>query len=396
MPNLLDAVGRVARFSWCNQMYLLGNFGELLTARFGFLGALGSQAAQQVYQLACDRPAPPAPSPAFTGGQCQGVSYSVVIDWKVNWYDAVDGLDREIDTATARTVVGPVTKAGFLPFGANGLQLEFTGANGQQLVGIFGDNPRFTNQVREIQNVTVTRTDGQPDNCGDPDPEYPPYNPGDNRSPPAPISWDGSDGNQYNDNVDFTFGFPIILPNGNIEIPVNVNFNINPEFNFTGNLNLPDFSINPTFGNPGLPGNDNNPNSDDYVDDPNEDDYPSDPSGDIPDPDPNNPVVDYRRILRGVLVTTTQIGPSIGQIHQDFNPDIRIPNLGYVNFLIKVGESQGWSEDIPVKNNKQLIRCPWEGGALLVRGTPRPGVVWNLRNIYTRQTFDRRFPPEPG
>lgn len=394
--NLLQTLQARARLWFCIQMGTASTFGGILGGRASPGAGLAIGAAGALYGLVCDRPPPPPEDSPLEGGQCAGVAYSVVIDWKVRWYDIIDGLDREIDSANAKTVIGPVGYCGFEPVGANGLNLVWNGQNGKQEVTIFADIPRYTNQVRDLQGVTATRPDGLPDSCGNQPPSYPPYIPGGNQSPSDPITWEDDDGNSYNDDIDFTFGFPIQLPDGSITMPIEVNFNIHPELNFNGDINLPDFTLSPNFGNPGLPSSGCQPASDDYADEEEPDGYDDPPSTNIPDPPANEPQVENRRILRGCMVNTSVIPPEIGQIHQDFNPDIRIPNLGYVNFLIKVGTVQGWSEDIPVKNVNAFIRCEWEGGAILVRGTPRPGVAWRITNIYTRQSFDPRFPPEPG
>lgn len=101
-------------------------------------------------------------------------------------------------------------------------------------------------------------------------------------------------------------------------------------------------------------------------------------------------------MIIGVLVTTTEInaGTSLTQIFQEeANPDVWAPNLGYVNFLIRVSaDKYGWTVDQPVKNRRHLIPCPWPQGAVSVAGTPRPGVSWDLQPIYATLSASESVP----
>jgi len=69
-------------------------------------------------------------------------------------------------------------------------------------------------------------------------------------------------------------------------------------------------------------------------------------------------------------------------IFQEGNPDIYIPNLGYVNFLIATGNVLSWSVDLAVKKRAVSSHARGKGGALRVEGTPRSGVTWQLSPVY--------------
>jgi len=103
--------------------------------------------------------------------------------------------------------------------------------------------------------------------------------------------------------------------------------------------------------------------------DPGTPDVPDDVPTPITPPSPIVPEPETRQLLRGVIVTVTNIPDDFGLIFQEGNPDIYIPNLGYVNFLIATGNVLSWSVDLAVKNRRCFIPCPWEGGALRVEGT---------------------------
>lgn len=396
MPNLLEALSAGARRWFCIQMGTAANFGGLMLGGAGSgTAGLAVEAARRAYAMACDRSAPLPEGPPFLGGQCVGTNYGITFNCNVRYYDQVLGVERVFEpVAFTGNAVGPISFIGFRRVGSNGLEVAYIGSTGESVDNVIPDDPRFVDQQYSVNSITLSPDDELL--CGNPSPTYPPYIPGGNTAPSVPIVWEDNDNNTYNDNTDISFGFPVTLPDGTINIPIAFNFNLNPEFNVEGTLHLPDMNLNLNLGgNPGLGGSECNPSSDDYAVDDGNDNYPNPPGDVLPPSDtPGSP--ERRRILRGCLVNTATVGPAVGQIYQDFNPDIRIPNLGYVNFLVRVGEWQGWSEDIPVKNVNQIIMCPWEGGALMVRGTPRQGVAWSIRNVYTRQTFDPRFPPEPG
>lgn len=88
-----------------------------------------------------------------------------------------------------------------------------------------------------------------------------------------------------------------------------------------------------------------------------------------------------------MLVTVINPGARgrVGTLFQGDNPDIAVPNYGYVNFLCRAGGFQGgWTPDQPVKNGRCFIPCPWDGGAYAVEGTPQPGVEWVLTPVYAK------------
>ena len=381
---------------YCIQMGTASTFGGLLGGGGSAAGGAAIRAAGFLYGLVCDR-TPPAPQgPPFEGGQCPGVLYGIGVLANVRYYDLILGVERVFEpTGYNLQAVGPITFIGWERVGEHGLRMVAKGATGEFERIAIPDDPRFVDQVYSVVSIELSAPGDDVNRCGSLPPSYPPYIPGDNTSNDN-VTYTNNEGDDITMPFSVTWGFHFEDTNGDINVPITVNFTANPEFNFNGNIRLPDFVLRPNFGNPALPGSPSSPASDDYVVDDDPDEYSNPISPNIPDPSGDDERPETRRILRGVHIVTTGSDPDIGRVLQNFNPDIMIPNLGYVNFLIKIGDRQGWTPDYPVKNRNTFIRCDWEGGALLARATPRPGVVWSVSNVYTRQSFNPKYPPEPG
>lgn len=350
----------------------------------------------------CPIPEKPQPvPPPFQGGQCPGVNYRVDIFYS---YESLqgDGAWVPLDRDNRFFASGPIRFLGVKDdFQATGSPCggEVTNKNAHFLVGVSGEplvrrlveifecSPFIGgNRNFSLGSIVVTRTDDQPDNCGDPpplvDPPIPPEG-----LPPAPINFNFEPG----------IGLPPVLVTGNvvvlppiinlkgelnIPLKVDVDVNLTGNFEFNANLNVSTGDLNLHFG--GKPGN-RNPGIEDC-----NPDY-TEPDGDVPSPPVNVGPGDSPRpeegeeTIVGVLVTVTEITPTarpsvLGQVE---NPDIWVPSLGHVNFLCRTGKgaTAGWTPDQPVKNRRCLIPCPWPYGAIEVKGTPQPGVSWVLNPI---------------
>jgi hypothetical protein len=286
----------------------------------------------------------------------------------------------------------------------------------------------FPNNCAGADNLTGStyfeRSDGQPDNCGDPPPEIPePPPPGWNGPTTINITYNNNDGIDVTVPVGIVFGYADIDINGQIEIPITLDINASGEFNFDTNLNGRiefnnsqnitfnfggnDFDFRPppsrkpddvVEGPPPPPGTsppppDGGPPPPPPTDDV-EDEIPPPPDPETPPPDEEIPPPDEYEVIIGVrVIVTSFMGAPITRLQQGSNPDVQIPDLGLVQFLIRTGQiNAGWSEDIRVKNVNQVIPCPWPKGAIDVRGTPRGGVTWELRPIYDKRVRKPEFP----
>jgi hypothetical protein len=258
------------------------------------------------------------------------------------------------------------------------------GGSAETVVTFAGDSTGCPGQFRNFSITAVIPPVGVPDSCGNPVPDFP-----DAPEPPIPpVDVDFT--YQDNDGVDVDFNAPITFApvnidlNGNVIIPFRID--IDPLFNIpiNGTLNVNTGDIEFNFGNVNY-----NPSPfpqpDDFDTDDDIPDVPPSVPDDIPNPSPDNPEPETTTVIRGVIVTVTEYNSDVTIIGQESNPDIYAPNLGFVNFGITVAGSQAWSHDIPVKNFRQIIECPWLGGATSVAGTPRPGVEWTLSPVRSTQ-----------
>lgn len=344
-------------------------------------------------QFCNDEPTPP--SPPFPGGQCP-TKYLVRIVY--NATNPVTG--NPVTGFYENTWWGPigglvVTKPSetYYPDGSDvAIRCRGRGSDPTPLpaeVTFDVASQPWNDTVWSIQSIT--RVDGQADNCGNPPPVVPPYNAPD-------FSIDGDITYTNNDGIDITVPVGILIApvkvdaNFNLTVPVKFtfspNFYFDPTFNFNIDVDLNlgggDDKISPPYVPPDepyrpTPGPSTDP--DDYYPPTS----PPSPPPDVPDPPAPDPEDDPAPVIRAVLVTVTEALPTAKAtiIGQGANPDIYAPSLGYVSFQIRLGNgSGGWTSDIPVKNKRNLIPCPWGGGALSVAGTPMPGITWTLTPIY--------------
>lgn len=198
-----------------------------------------------------------------------------------------------------------------------------------------------------------TRVDGQPDNCGDPDPIYPPpttfnFN--------TDITYNNEEGDEVTVTIPFVFAPIQVDFNGNFRLPFTFDFGGNT---FTGNFSLdPEFNL--TINPPGLP-----PGSDQGT----EDLPPGDPGDEV------EPLPITEKII-GVVVTSSIVGEQqFTTILTQGMPNILAPRAGSIKFAYSLGVSTFWSNDIDVKGDRIFIPCPFSQGADAVVVSPAPGVA---------------------
>lgn len=392
MASLRDAVGQAVTSTACT---LLGAAGTYARNFEGILDAIApgeglpvaspASGVSAAYGLLCNRTPPPLQNPPpFTGGQCAGVLYDVTYsyDFRSGIATAPPGTVTP-NTGTSR-VTGKVNgvranNSEFLAFG----ELLTDGGT----VNIGGGSSGFSNNVRvENERITnIVRVGGAPDNCGDPPP--PPVTPDpDPTSDDVDITYDNDEGDTITNNFNITFGSAFIDIDSQINIPVRITNNDDSDFTINANLNFNTGNLNFYVGNPAFPPGSGTPPKDSYK--PGGDLPPVPPSvtTPIPVPFPPDGEANTQDIIAAVMVTVSEVSPDITQIFQGENPDIFAPNLGYISFAIPVGTSSAWTTDIPVKNLRHFIPCPWDSGAIDVKGTPRPGVSWDITPIYLTRT----------
>lgn len=336
------------------------------------------------YSLVCDkRPDPPLPPP-FSGGQCQTL------------YQVTSQATLEL---TAPPSQETVQRTDVLPGAIYGIAQKLEGSSDiiyithratDGSLGVFNvfGTTRPAGKWTSYQIISVVRVDGQPDDCGNPSsfPRLPPPQPGE-MSDNTTINWTDINGDTITNNLNINIGSAYIDVQANVQIPIEVNIDARATINATINVSTGGISITPPGGSlptgkPGSPGG--GTGSGTGVD-------TAPPSSPIPDPpDPPDPT----KSIVGAIVTV--ISDSKGratQIIQKDNPDIYAPNLGFIQFLVRIGNgtTTAWTSDIPVKNVRNLIPCPWEFGAIDVRGTPQPGVEFDITPVYESTTEPPQF-----
>lgn len=400
MSSFSDGLEVAARNAFCD-ISRAGVAGGLLFAGLTattLAGAVGgllvSAASAAAYASFCNQPLPPegrARIP-FSGGQCPAayqVNYSLkaleiatgIVEDRTFFFRLQGPISR------ADIVSDPTEDNGRIFYRATGSQEDLI----QELLIDYGDLPLFPNYEFFDFQVSLVRRDGLPDECGDPPLVPPPFPPGQNPVP-TDITYVNNEGVTVNVPIALVFGFARVNLNGTISVPVNVRFDLDPTLNFDADLNLNTGDVIINVGNPLNPGGGTEPGGDVVVD-PTVPPPPADTDTPLPPPESPDPTANRSRVIKGCFVTVSQSGAEATIIGQDSNPDIYVPALGYVSFLIATRVSSAWTADIPIKNKRQFIPCPWELGAIEVVGTPRGNSVITITPVYTTTTFNPRYPP---
>lgn len=362
-------------------------------ATFGAGFAIAAAGAL-TYANFCNAPLPPEARPRrpFRGGQCPGVRYNVPIYYM--YRDNVNGsTGRQGGTFQ---VWGPITRAELF-IDESQFNTTFFIVDGSQDDDVYalanegfeiGDNmPRY-DFIPEP--VVCTPIDGSPDLCGDPPILPPPIPPGENPHPDN-ITYINNEGDTINVPITIRLGLPRFDVDATINVPVDLRFDLDPTLNVEGTLNIGTGNFTINVGGGRTPGADGPPGPGDVIPPgplpPPPIDVPIDP----PEP-PEDPAREPEKIIRAVIVSCYEAATEATVIFQDENPDIYAPSLGSIQFLCRIAGGYAWTSDQPVKNKRNLIICPWQYGAVDVRGTARPGATFDLDPIYDIISAIPRYP----
>src|SRR5512147_519384 len=377
--TFVDEVANALRNGYCS---IVGSYASFLEQNFPAFGVVpnpGLGAARLAQRLFCNSEPPDEPppiDPGFTGGQCAGVLYRVTCSITYPFGGSPVTVNPQ------RLVTGPITFVGTERVSSTSIRTIIRASGGSVTTQVDSYSSSEENVDQYTLNfASVIRPDGLPDNCGDPDPLPPPP------PPPPPdgfnviavdVTYTDNSGHDITVPIVAVFATVVIAGNGNVFAPVRVNVPVDADLNLNGTLNLTTGDINLNFGDQNrLPGLEDCPPAPPGV----PDDIPDVPD-DVPDySEPDEPGV-VPTVIRGAIVTVTETGNGVTHVFQGDNPDVYLPRLGNIQFQMEFGRRIAWSEDIPVKNRRQFIRCPWEGGAIAVEGTPAPGVVWEITPVY--------------
>ncbi len=288
-----------------------------------------------------DDPLPPPPD--FTGGQCSNVLYTVNVSYT--------GSNNQVQTTLTQSFRGPVR--GLFPrppneFNSVAVFLE-SGLATQAPVQMFNTSPANANSG---QITSIIRQGGLPDDCGNPDPTYPPPI---SRPTNIDVTYNIDNGDEVNLTIPFIFAPIEANFNGTLRIPFTFDFG---GFEFTGNFNF-DPNVEITINPPRVPSG-----SDDGLED-----LPAgDPEEEVPELEPDRKII-------GVVVTSSLVGEQqLTTILLDGMPNIFAPRAGSIKFAYSLGVTTFWSNDIDVKGDRIFIPCPFSQGADAVVVSPAPGV----------------------
>lgn len=362
MATFRESLGDAVRSSFCaaagavgGAAGLIGDSVEALTGSGGGFSAAAG-AIEGMRGLACNEAPNPAniPEPPFSGGQCPGAVYQVGV------------VMAPGGTFIINNVVGPIGSITAQPFGA-GAQILI---NGVVRAG-------STNALRAppIDQINVVPNAGQPNDCGDPGVPVTPYDPDDWTDNPS-VDFDDDGGNPVNISPTLIFAPVTVAVNGEINIPVDINFNDGSSLFGDFNLTTGDIS----FGGGGNGGPNQEPKpvrEDDSIDG----DDPGNPEDNLADPI----IAVFVKVLTVDNAKVTEI-PAVNS----GGYDLTIPRLGWISFycLIEDGAGKAWTHDIDVRNRAQITECPIPWGAINVDVQPASGVTLvytALRGKTTRQ-----------
>lgn len=317
----------------------------------------------------------PTPTVPFQDGQCAGVLYDIRYTITGRTGNGSVQTFTNVGNAIGVRLYGPIQGQELVNVSAGRFEHRIVGRNvsGQvQKFNVLSIGGAGLNADWRLQNFTinsVTRVSGS-GNCGNPPAGYPVET--------AP-----------------NFDTNISLPRGGNEVPIPYRF---PRPTVGRSEPLIEINVGEipitidiggiSFGPQGSPSPSPSPSPSNPVR-PSPDDSGTDPSEPPPDPPEDDPTLEEPpeqpdRVIRAALVTVTNPGSGATQV-AGIAPDPAnyFGDLGLIKFRIKAdGAATGFTNSIRVQNRRAFIPCPWDGGALEIVGTPRPGVAWTITPVY--------------
>lgn len=353
--NFVESTREAVRTGLCNYLTFVGKgrswVNELSPVDLPDFGEFWNR-------VLCDRneSLPPTP-PQFTGGQCPGVEYDVFFTFD---YRGTQGPNCTLSTGSrTRRGLGPVQGVFVTaedspnPDRYNSV-VTTRFADGDQVgPATFTE---FECDGYAVTGVTVTRVDGQPDDCGDPPPVVEPFPPqGDTIN--IDVTYTNNEGDIVTELGDFNLFAPIVIAPVTIVAPIRVNL---PDVSFNGQIVLsPEFEVDlfpPSFDKaPGVVGEESEP-----------------------------PPEDSKRELLGVRVRCGNPGDT--QATRVFGvgntPDLWVPRLASVFFEVRVEDVVTRSRDYDLKQEDQFFPVPDKGLVTRFFVIPVPGASVTSQAVY--------------
>ena len=210
-------------------------------------------------------PLPPGPAPPYSGGQCDAISYTVVVNYQQNY--CLNGVPAVRSSHSQDVYWGPITSVVLVnPISPSCGGQSLSGSASAAIscrggatvaVGLVQVVNLDTSQgggspAVSITSVVITRNDGQPDSCGNPPVSYPPpsSNPSDyTKIVPYPVPGGGTINIPVTIVPTFAPSPGIFRPEVNVTVGgMNVNFSVGG-FTLSPTVSLP-VNVNFPFGDP--------------------------------------------------------------------------------------------------------------------------------------------------
>ena len=362
--SFIDALADGIRSATCTWSQNVDSFwtsvGNLISGQTGLPPWLVTdQSAGLVQRVVCNSQTPtPLPNVPFTGGQCSGILYNV--SWIIS---LINSSGTQFDFPGSGQFEGPISRVdgAVSPDGDDQLWL-IRGAT-SEITAL----ATSVSQTVFYTSFNVSRVDGMPDDCGDPEPSVSPVNVVNNIT--NNITYNDNTGAPVVEVVNYNFGFAYVDANAEFFIPITVDVGgISIPVRF--NVSTGDISFN--FGGRG--GGGSGGGGDTIILEPE----PPDSPDDVPVPTP--PAEDPREELQivGVMVTTTNIGVGFAgtQVDGQLAPDLYLPRLAQVLFEYRFSDgSVGWSTPLPVNNRREFVESPRPGNTIGAQIIQAPGVT---------------------
>lgn len=378
--SFTEAAAQAVQGAACSLLALSDEATRWINSAIGANGDFGNVAGA-LRKNVCNESSPDTtgvgPNLPFTGGQCPGVLYRVEAVGQLGWgrCPGATASSSNRDFTKDSDQFGPI-RGVFLREKQAGqcgpivfdYVIECSDGNGNEIevVSQATSGVGRSDLFQKINNfsVTVTRVDGQPDTCGNPQGE--PVGDYNDFSTTVSITYEDNSNTEITEDIDITLGPLIVGIGGILYAPVTVGTG---DITLNGTVELaPNFSVE-LFPN-GLFGGGGNT------------DTPA-PSPGVDDPEPTVP--DERRRIIGAIVTVTNFDEDVArvtQVAQGESPDIFVPRTGNVSFYIDTPGGQAWTEPTPLRNVRQYVPCPAREGAVDVAVTAGTGFTLDVTPVY--------------
>ena len=385
MVSYIDALKQAARTAFCMATSPAENAFDFWD-KVGLPDPVGIRGtAANIYRSICNKEPPPPPPNTYPKGQCP-VQYRFIHVYSSRSAPDKPWVQETRQIGCPSGLFGPITVPEVRTVaGARGMYIDVGQADGSRFLNYPVTNFTTVNPQVEFRTDSWTpiRCDGGADDCGTgtvqpPQPGY--------RDVDIDITYTNEENVNITIPTTINIGSPVVNIDNEITIPITYN-QIDAELNipvkFYAEFNVSTGDINLTFG--GNDGADRRPgdNPGDYeTDNP----LPTPPSGGGGGDSPAPEKPEQEKRIVAVVVTVTQNNTKATSIAQPSNlPILFVPDLGNIRFLIRVNAaSRVWTGDIPVRQLRQFIPCPWDAGAVDVQFSPRPGAIALLNRVYRK------------